>query len=106
MSSMNNNEALHTFTPSNETLIEMLADREPRFAISDIPQGEYRSRIEIEPSSRELARRAIEARQQRIEEAQASKIIREMNEHLLLLTLADLRVVAGFVAELAKEQTR
>jgi hypothetical protein len=68
----------------------------PSFNISDIPQDEYQSDIELyEPSSRELARQALEKRQQRIEDQEADELMRGVSEMMLLMSLDQLRRFAA-----------
>jgi hypothetical protein len=89
-------EKLYEHTPKVETLVSILADREPSFHISDIPQGEYQSPIEFdEPSSRELARQALEKRQQRIDDQEADELMRGVSEMMILMSLDQLRRFAA-----------
>jgi hypothetical protein len=97
-------EKIYEHTANIEDVVSLLLERDepsfhidkPSFHISDIPQDEYQSDIELyEPSSRELARQALEKRQQRIEDQEADELMRGVSEMMLLMSLDQLRRFAA-----------
>jgi hypothetical protein len=99
-------EKIYEHTANIEDVVSLLHERhEPSFHISDIPQDEYQSPIEFdEPSSRELARRALADRQQRIDEEQSDELIRQINEYLALLPVEKLRKAVAAVTVLVSTE--